>query len=46
VALIATTDIEGEEEVLLNYRLNPQAGTLPSWYKPVDLEEDKRRWAQ
>ena len=46
VVLVATTDIEGQEELLLNYRLNPKAGTLPDWYKPVDVDEDKRRWAQ
>lgn len=45
VALVATTDLE-DEELLVNYRLNPKAGQLPSWYKPVDMEEDSRRWAQ
>jgi len=42
VALRALQD----EELFLNYRLNPNApGGLPSWYSPVDIEEDERRWA-
>lgn len=39
---VATRQIQ-DEEVLLNYRLNPQV-QKPSWYAPVDEEEDKRRW--
>jgi len=27
----------------LNYRLNPHHG-YPSWYTPVNPEEDARRW--
>lgn len=42
LVFVATRQIQGEE-VLLNYRLNPQV-QKPSWYAPVDEEEDKRRW--
>lgn len=47
VVLLTTTDVEDGEELLLNYRLNPKHGkeSLPSWYVPVDVEEDSRRWA-
>jgi hypothetical protein len=42
VALRARRD----EEVFLNYRLNPSTPHgLPAWYAPVDAEEDARRWA-
>jgi hypothetical protein len=34
-----------DEELLLNYRLNPRVGALPPWYHPVDQDEDRRRWA-
>lgn len=45
LALIAIRDIE-DEEVFLNYRLNPNAiSSLPDWYHPVDKEEDIRRWS-
>lgn len=46
VALVAATDIEEGEELILNYRLNPKHGKekLPPWYKPVEVEEDERRW--
>ena len=42
LAFVAVREIE-DEEVFLNYRLNPQV-QKPSWYAPVDVEEDKRRW--
>ena len=45
VALIALRDLK-DEELFLNYRLNPNApGGLPEWYAAVDIEEDARRWA-
>ncbi|KAL4517192.1 hypothetical protein Ndes2437B_g06799 [Nannochloris sp. 'desiccata'] len=45
VALVALRNLENEE-LFLNYRLNPNApGGLPDWYVPVDVEEDTRRWA-
>ena len=46
VALVALRDLE-DEELFLNYRLNPNApGGLPSWYSSVDPDEDERRWAR
>lgn len=42
LAFVAIRQIQ-DEEVLLNYRLNPQV-QKPAWYAPVDVEEDKRRW--
>ncbi|GLT87093.1 hypothetical protein SLE2022_051930 [Rubroshorea leprosula] len=33
-----------DEEVLLNYRLS-NSKRRPSWYTPVDEEEDRRRWS-
>ena len=32
-----------DEELYLNYRLNPR-NPYPSWYSPVDVQEDTRRW--
>lgn len=32
------------EEILLNYRLSPHV-SRPSWYTPIDAEEDWRRWS-
>ena len=42
LAFVAVRHIH-DEEILLNYRLNPQV-QKPAWYAPVDVEEDKRRW--
>nr|GME00245.1 uncharacterized protein LOC109153007 [Ipomoea batatas] len=41
--LVATRPI-CNEEVLLNYRLS-NSKRRPSWYTPVDEEEDQRRWS-
>lgn len=42
IALVATRELHNEE-LLLNYRLSPHV-SRPSWYTPVDAEEDQRRW--
>lgn len=41
--LLVATRAVCNEEVLLNYRLS-NAKRRPSWYTPVDEEEDRRRW--
>ncbi|XP_051146267.1 uncharacterized protein LOC127261882 isoform X2 [Andrographis paniculata] len=43
LVLVATRNI-CNEEVLLNYRLS-NLKRRPSWYIPVDEEEDRRRWS-
>lgn len=43
LALIALQDLS-DEELLLNYRLSPGM-SRPDWFRPVDEEEDRRRWA-
>uniref|UniRef100_A0A1D1ZP11 SET domain-containing protein n=1 Tax=Auxenochlorella protothecoides TaxID=3075 RepID=A0A1D1ZP11_AUXPR len=43
LALVALRDI-AEEELFLNYRLNPNLPNLPEWYTAVDADEDARRW--
>ncbi|KAL8157539.1 uncharacterized protein LOC141674308 isoform X1 [Apium graveolens] len=43
LVLVATRALS-DEEVLLNYRLS-NAKKRPSWYTPVDEEEDRRRWS-
>ena len=42
VAFVTTRDV-ADEELLANYRLNPNLG-LPEWYTPIDEDEDARRW--
>lgn len=43
LVLVATREI-CDEEILLNYRLS-NSKRRPSWYTPVDEEEDRRRWS-
>ncbi|XP_021735428.1 uncharacterized protein LOC110702085 [Chenopodium quinoa] len=42
LVLVSTRTISNEE-ILLNYRLS-NSKRRPSWYTPVDEEEDRRRW--
>jgi hypothetical protein len=44
LALIAARNVE-DEELFLNYRLNP-ALPVPDWYHQPDPEEAARRWAK
>jgi hypothetical protein len=44
LALIATREI-ADGEIYLDYRYN-QSLKLPAWYKPVNVEENERRWAK
>ncbi|CAH9091379.1 unnamed protein product [Cuscuta europaea] len=44
LVLVATRPI-CDEEVLLNYRSSNSKKKRPSWYVPVDEEEDERRWS-
>ncbi|CAI5978368.1 unnamed protein product [Closterium sp. NIES-64] len=44
VVLVATDVIKDEEEVFLDYRLNPNANR-PDWYVPVDAKAEERRWS-
>ncbi|KAL6539037.1 hypothetical protein OROMI_025363 [Orobanche minor] len=43
LVLVATRGIYNEE-IFLNYRLS-NLKRRPSWYSPVDEEEDRRRWS-
>lgn len=43
LALVATRALK-DEEVFLNYRLS-NSKRRPSWYSPVNEEEDRRRWS-
>ena len=42
LAFVTTRQV-ADEELFLNYRLNPK-NSPPPWYTPVDPEEDRRRW--
>ena len=44
IALVATRDIEANEELFLDYRLSSHV-ERPDWYVPVDKEAEKRRWS-
>ena len=43
LAFVTTRAVE-DEELFLNYRLNPR-NRYPAWYTPYDKEEDARRWS-
>jgi len=43
IVFIALRDIDDGEEILGDYRLNPEC-EYPSWYTPLDEEAAKKRW--
>ena len=42
--LFVTSRVVADEELLLDYRLNPKL-PYPAWYSPCDLDEAHRRWS-
>ena len=44
IVYIAAKPLCDNEELFVDYRLNPFAGPLPSWYTPFDSEGANRRW--
>lgn len=45
VAFLSTRHLQSGDELLMDYRLNPDSKTLPDWYQPYDAEEARNRWA-
>jgi hypothetical protein len=39
VVLLAARPLKNGDELFMDYRLNPSAGSLPSWYSPYGREE-------
>ncbi len=44
IVYIAAKPLADNEELFVDYRLNPFAGPLPTWYTPFDSEGANRRW--
>lgn len=44
IVYIAAKPLSENDELFVDYRLNPFAGALPSWYAPFDSEGANRRW--
>jgi hypothetical protein len=44
VVYLAASPLEDGDELFVDYRLNPFAGPLPSWYTPFDSAGAMRRW--
>lgn len=45
IAVVATRDLR-DEEVLMNYRFNPNGPDVPAWYHDCDPESSARRWTK
>ena len=43
--LVVTRPLK-DEEVFVDYRLSPNITDRPSWYVPVDDDEEARRWTK
>mmetsp|Transcript_11192 Transcript_11192/g.22291 ORF Transcript_11192/g.22291 Transcript_11192/m.22291 type:complete len:295 (-) Transcript_11192:670-1554(-) len=44
LALVARRQVS-DEELFLNYRLNPRSAALPNWYHDPEPHESEKRWA-
>eukprot|EP00981_Chlorochromonas_danica_P001864 scaffold386_cov174-Ochromonas_danica.AAC.38 len=44
MVFIATAPLEDNDELIMDYRLNPRMENLPSWYESYNTEEAKMRW--
>lgn len=46
MVLIAARPLSRGDELVMDYRLNPKAVQLPSWYHHFEKEEAEKRWGQ
>ena len=44
VVFISLQFIEHDDEILMDYRLDPKSNTLPSWYHIYDMKDSQQRW--
>lgn len=44
LVVLASEPVEDGQELYMDYRLNPEAGALPSWYSHADKAQAMRRW--
>lgn len=47
LVMVLTEPVQDGQELFMDYRLHPNAGTAglwPSWYKPHDVEQSENRW--
>jgi hypothetical protein len=45
MVFIATSPLADGEELLMDYRLNPEANWLPTWYVSYNKADARQRWA-
>lgn len=45
VVLLSTRHLLPGDELLMDYRLDPDSKTLPAWYRQHNVDEARNRWA-
>jgi hypothetical protein len=46
LVMISSKHIEDGDELLMDYKLNPDALNLPLWYRTYDIEDARSRWGK
>ena len=45
VVLVSTRHLGDGDELLMDYRLDPDSSALPGWYRPFNETESRNRWS-
>lgn len=45
VVLVSTRHLSDGDELLMDYRLDPDSSALPAWYRPHNEAESRNRWS-
>jgi hypothetical protein len=46
VVMVSCRPIKAGDELLMDYKLNPDAKDLPRWYRPYDINDARLRWGK
>ena len=46
VVMVACKHINNGDELLMDYKLNPDARDLPTWYRSYDVDDARSRWGK
>lgn len=45
IVLVSTRHLSDGDELLMDYRLDPDSSALPAWYRPYNEVESRNRWS-
>lgn len=45
VVFVSSRPLESGDEILMDYKLNPDSNALPEWYESFDTIDSRERWS-